>query len=97
MDIINKLPTDIINKILIYVAELENDIIITQYNTINNNKIFKINKYSEKILQIKTNILLKKIYPIKNNPTKYENRELYNYAKDHYKKLLKNNDKKFIL
>ena len=36
-------PIEIVNKILIYVSELNNDIIITKYNIITNKEYYKIN------------------------------------------------------
>ena len=37
-------PIEIINKILIYVSELNNDMIITQYDPKTNKEYYKINK-----------------------------------------------------
>ena len=47
MLIATKLPIEIINKILIYVGELNNEVIIEQYNA--TNCFYKINFYIKRI------------------------------------------------
>jgi hypothetical protein len=58
------LPIEIVNKILVYVSELNNDIIITQYNMITNKEFYLINFSSDLLWKIKTVFLMKRIYPI---------------------------------
>ena len=60
------IPIEIINKILLYVGELNNNMIITQYHLVSNKEYYKINFYSDLIWKIKATIRMKKIYPIYN-------------------------------
>lgn len=83
-----KLPIDIINKILVYVNELNNDILILQCN-INHNIYYKINFESELLWNIKSIIIMKRIYPLRNNITSYNSRNLYKNGKTHYENLLR--------
>ena len=48
------LSIEIINKILVYISELNNDIIITQYNPITNKEYYKINYNSGFLWKIKS-------------------------------------------
>ena len=86
------LPIDIINKILVYVSELNNDILILYYNNYNIN--YKINFESELLWNIKSIITMKRIYPLCNNITSYNSRNLYKNGKAHYENLLR---KKIII
>ena len=84
-----KLPIDIINKILIYINELNNDILILQYDN-NHNIHYKINFESDLLWNIKSIITMKRIYPLGNhNITSYNNRNLYKDGKAHYENLLR--------
>ena len=86
----NKMPIEIINKIMYYIGELNNDVIITQYNIITKVKFYKINFYSELLWDIKSVILIKQIYPLRNSfPTEKKNKELYKSAKPHYANILR--------
>ena len=85
------IPIDIINKILVYVSEINNDMIITQYDPYTNKVYYKINFYSDLLWKIKSNLMMKKIYPIyscdfNNKYTK----ELYKNGIEHYERLLRN-------
>ena len=86
------LPIDIINKILVYVNELNNNILILHYN--NYNISYKINFESELLWNIKSIITMKRIYPLHNNITAYNSRNLYENGKAHYENLLR---KKIII
>lgn len=58
------IPIEIVNKILEYVSEINNDVIITQYHIVTNKEYYKINFNSDFLWKIKTNLILKRIYPI---------------------------------
>jgi hypothetical protein len=89
-----KLPIEIINKILLYLSEINNDIITIQYNQNNNklNEYYIINKASNNIINIESINIMKRCYPLYNciNITSPENIELYKYGKMHYINILKN-------
>ncbi len=85
------IPIEIINKILVYISELNNNMIITQYCPITYKEFYKINFNSDLLLEIKTACVLKHIYPIYNY--KYfcnnYNRQFYKSGINHYKEQLK--------
>ena len=62
-------PIEIINKILIYVGELNNDLIILQYNPytfgryIRYHNFYKINMFSDLLWNIKTIMIMHQIFP----------------------------------
>jgi hypothetical protein len=88
------IPIEIINKILIYVAELNDDMIVTQYHQITNKVYYKINFSSGLLFNIKSNLIMKQIYPMYLfNYKNKSNIELYKCGIAHYKKqlLLKKN------
>jgi len=68
-------PIEIINKILIYVSELNNDMIITQYNPKTNKKYYKINFTTDLLWRIKATLIMKRIYPIYNADDYLEKKE----------------------
>ena len=41
------IPIELINKILVYICKLNNNVIITQYHTITNKEYYKINFNSD--------------------------------------------------
>ena len=87
-----KFPTEIINKILTYIGELNNNVLITQYSPISNKEFYKINKHSDLLYNINALILTKRLYPLYDNPGSIMiHKEMYKYACCHYKKILKNN------
>ena len=57
------LPIDIINIILSYVSDLNNDIMITQYHPITNKEYYMINYHSDLLLKISANVRMKYLYP----------------------------------
>lgn len=86
------MPIEIINKIMYYIGELNNDVIITQYNIITKVEFYKINFYSQLLCDISTVILLKQLYPFCSScscPTEKKNQELYKSAKPHYANILR--------
>jgi hypothetical protein len=86
------IPIDIVNKILVYVGEVNNNIIITQYHPITNKKCYKINLNSELLWKIKSTLIMKKIYPIcDGNFCNKGNIDLYKFGIPHYEKQLRNN------
>jgi hypothetical protein len=88
------LPIDIINKILCYKSELDNDTIMLQYSTKTNKEFYAINWLSDFLWDIKSNLLMKQLYPLTISIiTSKSNKELYAYGKCHYKGLLKQNIK----
>ena len=84
------IPIEIINKILLYVGELNNNMIITQYHLVSNKEYYKINFYSDLIWKIKATIRMKKIYPIYNADNYLKTKgfiEVYKFGTQHYKEL----------
>ena len=85
------IPIEIINKILLYVGELNNNMIITQYHLVSNKEYYKINFYSDLIWKIKATIRMKKFYPIYNADDYLKKKgfiELYKFGTQRYKKQL---------
>ena len=85
------IPIEIINEILIYVSELNNNIIITQYHPISNKEYYKINFNSNLLWRIKSTLKMKQIYPIYDYNGGFTNKnyiELYKYGIHHYEKEL---------
>jgi hypothetical protein len=84
------LPIEIVNKILVYASELNNDIIITQYNIITNKEYYVINFSSDLLWKIKTVYVMKRFYPIYSSD--FFNKgtiELYKSGISHYEKQLR--------
>jgi hypothetical protein len=88
------IPIEIVNKILTYVAELNNEVVYIQYDTMTYKENYKINILSNLLWDIKSICFMKKIYPISNVTTK-TNRELYKHGKEYYKRRLQ--EKYFLL
>ena len=83
-------PIEIVNKILVYVSEINNDVIITQYHIITNKEYYKINFNSDLLWKIKTNLIMKRIYPIYSYDFfKMSSYELYQSVMSHYEKQLR--------
>jgi hypothetical protein len=81
-----KLPVEVVNKILGYVSDLNKNVVIMQYDPISYIEFYKINFNSEVLWDIKSIIMMKKIYPSNNNDfSKQSQRDLYKHGKDHYK------------
>ena len=86
------IPIEIVNKILVYVSELNNNIIITQYHPITNKEYYKINFNSDLLWKIRSTLIMKKIYPIPScNFSNKEYLKLYKYFIPHYEKKLRQN------
>jgi hypothetical protein len=92
-----KIPIEIINKILIYVGELNDELYITQYHPITNKPYNKINHYADVLWGIQATITAKRIYPysfhhVTWNITFPKMRELYSHLKPHYEGKLRNKE-----
>lgn len=83
------LPIEIINKILVYCSELNNDMIITQYYIISNKEYYKINFNSESLWKIKGLLRMKQLYPLYDNTFSNNNIKFYKSGVEHYKTQLK--------
>lgn len=57
------LPIEIINRILVYVAEMSDDMYILQYNTKTNKSYYKLNFLSHSLRHIDFVVSIKKFYP----------------------------------
>jgi hypothetical protein len=87
-------PIEIINKILVYVGELNNSMIITQYHLISNKENYKINFNSALLWKIKATLRMKQLYPIYNNGfTNKSYIKLYQSGIPHYQKELQDENK----
>ena len=85
------LPIEIVNIILVYISELNNNTIITQYNPYTNKEYYKINFYSDLLWNIKSTLMMKRFYPIYScNFSNKATVELYKSGKAHYEKQLRN-------
>lgn len=60
------IPIEIVNKILVYISELNNNMIITQYNSITNKEYYIINFNCVLLWRIKSTLIMKRIYPVYN-------------------------------
>jgi len=85
------IPIEIVNKILVYLGELNKNIIITQYDTITNKEYYKIDFNSDLLWKIKTTLIMKRIYPIYSGNFNNGNIELYKFGMLHYEKQLRKN------
>ena len=83
------IPIEIINKILVYVSELNDDVIITQYHPVTCKEYHKINFNSDFIWKIKSSLRMRQIYPITNYPFSSATIVLYKNGTEYYKKQLK--------
>jgi len=82
------LPIDIINKILIYMSQINDDIMTIQYKY-NLNEFYIFNKYSTKFIDIEALQMTKRTYPLyMANLTDEKYRQLYYFCKNHYKQIL---------
>jgi len=86
---------EIINKILEYVSELNNNIIITQYHALINKEYYRINFKSDFLWKIKSTLVMKRLYPV--YPGYYANFNnkdtirLYQFGIPNYEKQLRRN------
>ena len=83
------LPIELVNKILVYVGELEQHVIITQYHPITRKEYYQINFNSDFLWKIKSTLVMKRLYPIYNGDfLNKSNIELYKYGTRHYENQL---------
>ena len=87
----SSIPIEIINKILVYVGQLNNNMIITQYKLNTNKEYYKINFNTDLLWNIKATLVMKQIYPIYSGNFSDKDVELYKFAISHYKKQLQLN------
>jgi len=85
------IPIEIINKILVYVSELNNNIILIQYHPITNKEYYQINFYADSLWKIKSTLLMKKIFPFYSCNFSNKQIELYKFGILHYEKKLRQN------
>jgi hypothetical protein len=89
-------PIEIVNKIMIYVAEINNSMMITQFNT--NREYYKINFHSDLLWKVKANMMMKRIYPIyhffKPGDLEKEGIEIYKFGMIHYENKLRTENKR---
>lgn len=84
------IPIEIVNIILSYVSDINNNIIITQYHPITNKEYYKINFYSDLLWNIKSTLVMKRIYPIYSSDFSNKgNIDLYKFGKAHYEQELR--------
>ena len=84
------LPIEIVNKILVYVSELNNDVVMTQYKTSTNKKYYKINFNSDYLWKIKSTLIMKRFYPVRD--ADFHNNgyiQLYKFGIEHYEQQLR--------
>jgi hypothetical protein len=83
------IPIEVVNIILDYIGDLNNNIIKTQFKLLTNEEYYKINFNSDLLWKIKSVLVMKQKYPIcdffynKNNITLYKN------GVEHYEKQLR--------
>ncbi len=88
------LPIEIINKILVTICELNNGVIITQFNPTTNKKYYKINFNSDLLWRIHAVLRMKQLYPLLNSDfTNKGNIKLYKWGTEHYERQLRLPDK----
>ena len=91
------IPIDIVNKILDYVSDLNQDLLITQYNPLTNIEYYKINFNHNFLWKLNGVISMKLYYPIRqqfaNNKNNYE---MYKCGVQYYEKKTKENNWKLI-
>lgn len=88
------LPIEIVNKILVYIGELNNTMIITQYQPITNKEYYMINLNTDLLWRIKSTLIMKRIYPVCNADDYLETKqfiELYQFGIPHYENELRVN------
>ena len=86
------LPIEIINKILHYKSDINNEVIITQYKTLTQKEYYKINRSVDFLWKLKSLMIMKRLYPvITTNASDYNNRQLYKFGLTHYENSIKNN------
>ena len=88
------IPIEIVNKILVYISELNNNMIITQYNPITNKEYYIINFNTDLLWKIKSTLIMKRIYPVYNTDTYLNTKqfiELCQFGIQHYENELRIN------
>lgn len=81
-----RLPIELVNKILEYKAEMNNELIMVQYKQRTNEEYYKINQSSSSLIQIEAIVIMKYLYPVYLSPLSIikKNKHLYEGGKAHY-------------
>jgi hypothetical protein len=85
-------PIEIVNKILVYIGELNHDMVITQYHPNTFREYSVINFYADSLWRIKSVITMKRIYPVYLCDLYLQSKsffELYHNGVPHYEKALR--------
>ena len=86
------LPTDMVNKILVYVGELNHAVVIKQYDPKTLRERYKINRYSDFLWKLKSTLWMKRLYPIRKGYFTDADKEMYQEALKHYERELRMNN-----
>jgi hypothetical protein len=81
------LPIEIINIILLYVCNLNRNILMLQYEPLGNKEVHKINFQSDSLWRIQSIQVMKRLYPVYYSPLQHQ--ELYYHGIQHYEKQLR--------
>ena len=86
MSMPTSLPIELVNKILEYKAEMNNELIMIQYKYGTNDEYYKINKSSSLLIQIEAIVIMKYLYPVYLSPLTIikKNKQMYESGKAHY-------------
>jgi hypothetical protein len=85
------LPIDIVNNILSYTSDINDNVVIIQYNPFTQSEYYKIDFSSNLLWNIKSILIMKKQYPLYCTNFSDKNlRELYKCGKLNYEKQLRN-------
>jgi hypothetical protein len=91
MDIQKKIPIEIVNIILTYVGDINKLVVYIYYDPFTCHENYKINFASDFLWNLKSLMLMKRLYPIYVEPRDFNNIQLYDYGLKHYENLLRNN------
>lgn len=85
-----KIPIELVNKIMVYVCELNNGMIITQFCPNTHKEYYQINFNSNLVWRIHATLILKRTDPIYDSEyfCNSYNRRLYQSGIEHYEKVV---------
>jgi hypothetical protein len=89
----SQIPIDIVNRILEYVGDLNQSVVVTQYYPVTNKEYYKINFGSDLLWRIKSTLVMKRHYPIRAGEY-WDNKGnivLYRWGIAHYENALRLN------
>ena len=87
-------PIEIVNKILVYIGELNHDMVITQYHPKTSKEYSVVNFCADSLWRIKSVVVMKHIYPIYLCDLYLQSKsfiELCRFGVPHYEKELRQN------